>query len=86
MADMAGKSGRFMNKGYKGSGLTREYPYKGGTRRHRVNGQGQAMIRGLGGSASRFVWPAADNKIPAVKAQIENILRDAYTKINRKGL
>lgn len=86
MADMAGRSGRFLNKGYKGSGVTREYPYKGGTRRHRVNGQGEAMIRGLGGSASRYVWPAADNKIPAVKAQIEGILRDAYTKINRKGL
>jgi hypothetical protein len=86
MADMAGKSNRFLDGGYKGSGVTREYPYKNGTRRHRVNGQGRAMIRNLGGSASRYVWPAADNQIPAVRSRIEAILRKAYSDINRKGL
>lgn len=86
MADMAGKSNRFLDAGYKGTGRTREYPYKGGSRTHRVNGQGRAMIRNLGGSASRYVWPAADNKLPAVKARIEAILRKAYLDINRKGL
>jgi hypothetical protein len=86
MADMAGKSRNFMNKGYKSSGFTREYPYKGGTRRHRVNGQGEAMLKGLGGNASRYVWPAADGQIPAVRAKIEAILRKAYSDINRKGL
>lgn len=100
MTDMAGKSGNFMGAGYKGSGMTREYPYKGGTRRHRVDGfgvknpgrpykyrrQGDALLQNLGGKASRYVWPAADNKIPAVRAKIEAILRKAYDDINRKGL
>lgn len=100
MADMAGKSGSFMGAGYKGSGMTREYPYKGGTRRHRVDGfgkksptrqykysrQGDALIANLGGSASRYAWPAAESKVPAVRANIEAILRKAYADINRKGL
>jgi hypothetical protein len=100
MADMAGRSGASMGKGYKGSGVTREYSYKGGTRKHRVDGQGiknpkrgykyatqgNALLANLGGSASRYVWPAAENKISAVRSEIEGILRDAYTKINRKGL
>lgn len=100
MADMAGKSGRFMGAGYKGSGMTREYSYKGGTRRHRVDGfgvknpkrqykysrQGDALLANLGGSASRYAWPSAESKIPAVRANIEAILRKAYDDINRKGL
>jgi hypothetical protein len=100
MADMAGRSRTYMGAGYKGSGQTREYAYKGGTRTHRVDGrgiknpkrqykfarQGDALLQNLGGSASRYVWPAAENKIPAVRSAIESILRDAYTKINRKGL
>jgi len=86
MADMAGRSGRFLDAGYKGTGRTKEYPYKGGSRTHRVNGQGRAMIKNLGGSASRYVWPAAEQSIPAVKAQIEQVLARAYQVINRKGL
>lgn len=86
MADMAGKSGSFINAGYKGSGMTKEYAYKGGTRKHKVNGQGRAMIANLGGRASRYVWPAAEDQIPAVRSKIEAVLRKAYADINRKGL
>jgi hypothetical protein len=86
MADMAGRSGRFFDAGYKGSGFTKEYAYKSGTRRHRVNGQGRAMVRNLGNSASRYVWPAAESSLPAVKSQIEAVLRRAYDQINRKGI
>lgn len=100
MADMAGRSGRFLGAGYKGSGVTKEYAYKGGTRRHRVDGsgvkkanhnykfkrQGDALLQNLGGKASRYVWPAAESSIPAVKQQIEAVLRRAYDQINRKGL
>lgn len=99
MADMAGRSKNFMGAGYKGTGLTREYAYKGGTRRHRVDGngiknpkhnykfarQGDALIDRLGGKASRYVWPAAEKSIPAVKAQIEAVLRSVYDELNRKG-
>lgn len=86
MADMAGRSNRFLDAGYKGTGVTREYPYKGGSRRHRVNGQGRKMIQNLGGSASRYVWPAAEQSIPAVRTQIEQVLARAYQTMNRKGL
>lgn len=110
MADMAGKSGNFIGKGYKGSGLSRPYNRQvanqygtfdtkeiahrvdgSGTRRPRQGpkkfaNQGRAMLSGLGGSASRYVWPAADNQIPAVRSRIEAILRKAYGDINRKGL
>ena len=91
MADMAGRSGRWVNKGYKGTGYTREYYYRlrnGDSikRRHKVNGQGEKMIQNLGGNASRYVWPAAEKSIPAVRAQIEAVLRNAFDQINRKGL
>lgn len=100
MADMAGRSGRFIGGGYKGSGVTRVYPYKGGTRSHRVDGngvkdpsrnykfgsQGRALLSNLGGKASRYAWPAAEKSLPAAKIAIEKVLRDAFTFINMKGL
>jgi len=86
LADMGGRSGRYRNAGYKGSGYTREYSYKGGTRRHKVNGQFRGIEEKIGGSASRFVWPAAERSIPAAREAIEKILRDAFTRINSKGI
>jgi hypothetical protein len=86
LADMGGRSGRYINAGYKGSGFTREYAYKGGTRRHRVNGQFRGVTEKIGGSASRFVWPAAERSLPAARDAIEKILRNAYTRINSKGI
>lgn len=86
LADMGGRSGRYINAGYKGSGYTREYPYKGGTRKHKVNGQFKGVENKIGGNASRFVWPAAEQAIPSARAAIEKILRDAYTRINSKGI
>jgi len=86
LADMGGRSGRFVDAGYKGSGYTREYSYKGGTRRHKVNGQFKGIENKIGGRASRFVWPAAEDAIPSARAAIEKILRDAYTRINQKGI
>lgn len=86
LADMGGRSGRYINAGYKGSGYTREYPYKGGTRRHKVNGQFKGIEGKIGGSASRFVWPAAEKSLPAAREAIEKILRDAYARINAKGI
>ena len=86
LADMGGRSGRYINAGYKGSGYTREYSWKGTKRKHRVNGQFTAVANKIGGSASRFVWPAAESSIPNVRNTIENILRNAYTRINSKGI
>ena len=84
MLDMAGRSGRYIDAGYKGSGYTRPYAYKGGTRRHKVNGQGRALIARSGGSASRFVWPSALATIPQATVQVDRILRNAYATIGKK--
>lgn len=99
-ADMAGKSGRFMGAGYKGTGRTKPYAYKGGERSHRVDGrgkkkpghdykfarQGDALLKGLGGSASRYVWPAAERSIPAAREAVDRVLTKFAQKLNRKGL
>ena len=86
MADMAGKSGRYIDAGYKGTGVTRQYRYKTGTRHHRVNGQGRALIRALGGSASRFVYPAAEHALPQAKTEVEKVLAKYASLVNRKGI
>lgn len=86
LADMGGRSGRYMNKGYQSSGYTRRYKYKGGERSHKVNGQFKGIEEKIKGSPSRFIWPAAESSIPAVREAIEKILRDAYTRINSKGI
>jgi hypothetical protein len=65
--------------------VTRPYAYKGGTRTHRVNGQGEAMIDKLNmmRRASRFAWPAAERALPAVQAQVKGILERASQRISR---
>lgn len=83
MADMAGKTGQWINR----RRVTREYEYsrsRSGVRKHRVNNQGRAMIRALNRNPSRFVWPAADKSKPLVNAQAKMVLEKAYASINRK--
>lgn len=65
--------------------VTRPYAYRGGTRSHRVNGQGEAMIDKLNmmRRASRFAWPAAERALPAVQAQVKGILDRASQRISR---
>jgi len=80
MADMAGRSGAWINK----RKITNEYKYsrsRSGVRRHKINNQGIGMIRGLHSRASRFVWPAADKSRSAVNAQTKLVLQRAYTSI-----
>lgn len=84
MIDMAGKSGNYVDAGYKGSGYTRPYAYKGGTRRHKVNGQGRVLMARMGGKASRYVWPAAEKSLPNARAEVDRILREAYATIGKK--
>lgn len=86
MADMAGKSGSYIDAGYKGTGITRQYRYRNGTRHHRVNGQGRALIRALGGSASRFVYPAAETALPQARREVEQVLAKYANLVNRRGI
>jgi len=86
LADMGGRSGRYANKGYQESGYTRPYKWKGTTRSHKLNGQFRGVEEKVGNSPSRFIWPAAESSIPAAREAIEKILRDAYARINSKGI
>jgi hypothetical protein len=78
--DYAGKGG-----GISRNGITRPYPYKGGTRTHRINGQGQAMINRLDSvrRPSRFAWPAAERSLPMVQAKVQAVLESAANQISR---
>lgn len=84
MIDMAGRG---TGRGRRPRPITREYAYKGGTRKHRLNGQGEAMIRKLNessGKASRYTYPAVEKSFVKVQAQVLRTLDKAVAKINRK--
>jgi hypothetical protein len=83
MADMAGKSGKYINKRKQ----TSEYSYSrsaSGSRKHRINNQGRGMIRALSGSSSRYVWPAAERAVPQTFAKSNQSLQKAYDVVNRR--
>lgn len=52
-------------------------------RRHRVTTQGQQMIRNLGAKASRYGWPALENKLDAVAREIDKVIEKYYQIANR---
>jgi hypothetical protein len=74
----------------KGSGIprnerTKPYPYKGGMRTHKVNGQGEAMIVNLKKrSKSNFVYPAVEGKLASVEAELKLVVEKYALKVNRK--
>lgn len=81
IADLAGSSGAWVNK----RRYTRPYEYSrspSGVRIHRINNQGLAMIRALGGKGSRYVWPARDRAVPATFNQTDKVLNAAINRIN----
>lgn len=84
-ADMAGRSGRYIGAGYKGSGFTREYNWKNTKRRHKVTSQGVKLIQNLGGQASRFVWPSVVKGREQAMLEIDKVVRDFMTLVNMKG-
>lgn len=86
IADMAGRG----SDSIQGQ-MTKEYDYRGGKRRHRVNGQGKIMIDRLntkasGKEASRYVYPAAEEKMPealeAVRDIVSGTLQEIENNIN----
>jgi hypothetical protein len=83
IADMAGKRGNF-DVGREGSsrGFSAEYTIRGRKRRHRLNGQGAAMVGQLGGTPSRYVWPAVEQFRPLLTTKIKNIINSYAAKTN----
>lgn len=93
MADMAGKSRAYVNK----KTMTDPYPYtrtikgKYGSirrlrtvRRHRINGQGSAMIDKLGSQPSRYVYPGAESALGDSVKRMDKHLGDAIVTIERE--
>ena len=95
IADMAGRSGKHVNKW----ATTRPYmyrSYKNGApvdymRTHKINGQGARMIDKLNerkGTASRFAWPAFEGVQTELRAKAKKSLSATLDFINgqlRKG-
>lgn len=84
IADIAGRSGRAIGRGYKGSGFSREFSRNGTMVRMRLNGQGEGMIRKLGPGASRYAWPAIIDDKPRLENEVRKII-DRYTTIANRG-
>ena len=93
MADMAGKSRAFVGK----KKVTEPYAYtrtlrgKFGTlrslrtvRRHKINGQGRAMIDKLGSQPSRFVWPGDESAFDDSVKKFDKHLETAIIRIERE--
>ncbi len=94
MADMAGTVNKVRRT------VTRPYLYsRGGAqtgkfgttaqlitmRQHKINGQGKAMIRALGAKKrSRYVYPAAEGSLPAVRLAAEQVLQNGFNQVNTK--
>lgn len=91
IADMAGRGnmassirgGRTQWYVYPRSTTTSEN-YRPGQRRHRVTTQGEKMIEKLGGSPSRYVYPAVERVMPDTADKIYAVLGAAEREIERK--
>lgn len=85
IADMAGRSGRSIGSGYRGSGFTREFVRRhrdGSTslvRRRTTAEAGRKFIHSLnqetGNSASRFAWKSVERDLPALQSRVKLIVQ-----------
>ena len=80
---MVAKAGK--GSGRPGYATTREYPYKGGTRRHRNNGQGAALIRKVKNTGLfDFFYKAGEKQVPSMEREVK-LTYEKYSKlVNRK--
>jgi hypothetical protein len=71
--------------GRPGYATTREYPYKGGTRSHRNNGQGAALIRIVKKTGLfNFFYKAGEEQIPSMEREVK-LTYEKYSKlVNRR--
>lgn len=71
--------------GRPGYSRTREYAYKGGTRSHRNNGQGAALIRRVKKvGLFNFFYKAGEKQLPSMERQVK-LTYEKYSKlVNRK--
>lgn len=85
IADIAGRSGNQVGKGFEDSGYSKPYRDRyGNIRRHKLNGQGEAMISGLGGRGSRFAWPSLIDRKAELEAKVQAVVKKYEAIANRK--
>ncbi len=89
ISDIAGRSGSWTGRGYKGSGYSRSYTDRyGNLRRHKLNGQGENLIKVLeargGGRGSRYAWRAFESQQGRLSAEVLAIVQKYSTIANRK--
>lgn len=95
--DMAGRSGRSIGQGYRGSGMTREFVKRRRdgstylTRRATTTEAGRKFIDNLNRasgvikrSASRIAWPAVEKDLPDFERKIDKVVINYYRIANRK--
>jgi hypothetical protein len=80
MVAQAGKG-----SGRPGYATSREYPYKGGTRRHRNNGQGAALIRKVKNvGLYNFFYKTGEKQLPSMEQEVK-LTWNKYSKlVNRR--
>ena len=85
LSDMTGRTACFV-----GAGPRNDNASASEKRRNSSPAKGAKFIeslnRALGSGASRMAWPAAEKSRDAVRVAIEQVLRQAYDRINQKGL
>lgn len=80
---MVATAGR--GSGRPGYATTREYAYKGGTRRHRNNGQGAAFIRKVKNTGLfNFFYKTGEKQLPSMEQEVK-LTWNKYSKlVNRR--
>jgi hypothetical protein len=84
--DMAGRTGKSVGEGRRNDNSPPT------TRRRNANqNKGNAFIASLNreigdGSASRFIYPAAEDSLPELSQQTQRVLDDAMRRFNMRGI
>jgi hypothetical protein len=84
--DMAGRTGKSVGEGRRNDNSPPT------TRRRNANrNKGNAFIASLNreigdGSASRFIYPAAEDSLPALSQDVQKVLDDAMRRFNMRGI
>ena len=85
ISDIAGRSGSWVGKGDKGSGYSKPYVDRyGNIKRHKLNGQGDAMISRLGGRGSRYAWPALISRKAGLESKVQAVVEKYVAIANGK--
>jgi hypothetical protein len=81
--NMVGLAGKGSNSSRYAT--TREYPYKGGFRSHRNNGQGQALIRQVAARGLyNFFYKASEKSMPDVEREVKLVWESYAKKVERR--